>query len=106
EGGDANVTMRGVTPMGIELRPQVKHVNGRWFTPGKREAVASVKIAKRFASCDLEQRFKAGGAELTVVGWFGGGATAIDAGVWVGVPGAMVVRGVWSAVRYVELQHV
>jgi len=80
--GEANVTMRGVTPMGIELRPQVKLVNGRWFSPGKREAVASVKIAKRFANCDLDQKFKTGGAELTVVGWFDGGDTAFDSEMW------------------------
>src|SRR6185312_11448959 len=47
--GEANVTMRGVTPMGKELRPQVNLVNGRWFVPGKRETVASVRMARRFA---------------------------------------------------------
>ena len=39
--GEANVTMRGITPMGMTLRPQVKLVDGRWFTPGKREVVVS-----------------------------------------------------------------
>lgn len=80
--GEANVTMRGVTPMGIQLRPQVKLVNGRWFVPGKREAVASVKMAKRFANCDLGQKFKTGAAELTVVGWFDGGDSAFDSEMW------------------------
>ena len=82
EGGEANVTVRGVTPMGMELRPQVKLVNGRWFTPGKRETVASVKIAKRFANCDIGQKFKTGGTELTVVGWFDGGDSAFDSEIW------------------------
>lgn len=81
-GGEANVTMRGVTPMGRQLRPQVKLVNGRWFTPGKREAVVSMKMAKRFASCDPGQKFKTGGNELTVVGWFDGSESAFDSEMW------------------------
>src|SRR5215469_8695721 len=80
--GEANVTMRGVTPMGMELRPQVKLANGRWFTPGKREAVVSVKMARRFAHTDVGQVFKTGGTELTVVGWFDGGDSAFDSEIW------------------------
>ena len=80
--GEANVTMRGVTPMGMQLRPQVKLVNGRWFTPGKREAAVSMKMAKRFANTDVGQKFKTGGAELTVVGWFDGGDSAFDSEMW------------------------
>ena len=81
-GGEANVTMRGITPMGVQLRPQVKLVNGRWFTPGKREAVVSVKMAKRFSNCDPGQQFKTGGTVLTVVGWFDGGESAFDSEMW------------------------
>ncbi|HEU5071633.1 MAG TPA: ABC transporter permease [Verrucomicrobiae bacterium] len=80
--GEANVTMRGITSQGIQLRPQVKLVAGRWFNPGHREAVASVKMARRFAHCDIGQTFKTGGTELTVVGWFDGGDTAFDSELW------------------------
>ncbi len=80
--GEANVTMRGLTPKGIELRPQVKLINGRWFVPGKREAVVSLKMAKRFADTDLGQKFKTGANELTIVGWFDGGDTAFDSEMW------------------------
>ncbi len=81
-GGEANVTMRGITPMGILLRPQVTLVSGRWFVPGKREVVVSRKIAGRFASCALGEKFKTGGEELMVVGWFDGGSTAFDSEIW------------------------
>src|SRR6185503_13281076 len=80
--GEANVTMRGVTPFGMQLRPQVKLVNGRWFTPGKREAVASATIARRFANCHPGQKFKTGKTELTIVGWFDGGDSAFDSEMW------------------------
>src|SRR6185437_341456 len=80
--GEANVTMRGVTPMGKELRPQVKLVKGRWFTPDKREVVVSMKMAKRFANTDVGQTFRTGGKDLKVVGWFDGGGTAFDSEFW------------------------
>jgi putative ABC transport system permease protein len=80
--GEANVTMRGVTPMGIQLRPQVKLVNGRWFAPGKRETVVSIKMARRFSNTDIGQKFRTGGHDLTVVGWFDGGDSAFDSEIW------------------------
>ena len=80
--GEANVTMRGVTPMGKALRPQVKLINGRWFVPGKRETVVSVKMAKRFADTDIGQKFRTGGKDLAIVGWFDGGDSAFDSEIW------------------------
>jgi putative ABC transport system permease protein len=81
-GGEANVLLRGVTPRGKELRPQVHLVAGRWFEPGKREAVVSAKLAKRFANFDVGQSFKSGSATLTVVGWLAGGGSAFDSECW------------------------
>ena len=74
--------MRGISPIGMELRPQVKLAQGRWFTPGKREIVVSSRMAGRFANFDLGQSFKTGGKELTVVGWFDGGGSAFDSEIW------------------------
>ena len=47
--GDANTLLRGITPRGIELRPQVRLVDGRWFTVARREVVVSRRLAARFA---------------------------------------------------------
>ena len=80
--GEANVTMRGVSPMGMELRPQVNLATGRWFTPGRREAVVSTKMAQRFANCEVGGKFKTGGHELHVVGLFDGGNSAFDSEIW------------------------
>jgi putative ABC transport system permease protein len=81
-GGEANVLLRGVTPRGKELRPQVHLVAGRWFEPGKREVVVSAKLAKRFANFDVGQSFKSGSVTLTVVGWLAGGGSAFDSECW------------------------
>jgi putative ABC transport system permease protein len=81
-GGEANVLLRGVTARGMELRPQVHLVAGRWFTPGKREIVVSAKLARRFANFDVGQSFRAGSATFTVVGWLEGGGSAFDSECW------------------------
>jgi putative ABC transport system permease protein len=80
--GEANVTLRGVTPMGMQLRPQVTLVKGRWFTPGKREAVVSAQVAERFANADIGGTLKTGGTELTIVGWLDGDNSAFDSEIW------------------------
>ena len=80
--GEANVLLRGISARGVELRPQVRLVEGRWFTPGKREIVVSSRLAKRFANFGTGQSFKTGTATLTVVGWLDGGGSAFDSECW------------------------
>lgn len=98
--GEANVTMRGLTSMGKELRPQVKLVQGRWFIPGKREAVVSMKMAQRFAETDVGQTFRTGGKDLTVVGWFDGDNSAFDSEIWMDADEA---RSVFDRENYSSL---
>jgi len=80
--GEANVLLRGVSPRGIELRPQVSLAAGRWFKPGQREIVVSRRLAQRFANFGLGQSFKTGTATFTVVGWLEGGGSAFDSECW------------------------
>jgi putative ABC transport system permease protein len=80
--GEANVSVRGLTPVGMTLRPQVKLVSGRWFTPGKREIVVSQKLARRFANFHVGDTFRTAGNTLTVVGEFDGSNSAFDSEVW------------------------
>ncbi|MSU36956.1 MAG: FtsX-like permease family protein [Pedosphaera sp.] len=80
--GEANVLLRGVTARGMELRPQVQLVAGRWFSPGRREIVVSRKLAGRFANFKVGDSFKTGPALLTVVGWLDGAGSAYDSECW------------------------
>jgi len=80
--GEANILIRGVGPNGKELRPQVNLVEGRWFTPGRREVVISKRLSARFANTGVGEKFKTGGHELTVVGHFDAGNTAFDSEIW------------------------
>lgn len=82
DGTEANVLLRGVSPRGMELRPQVRLAAGRWFKPGMREIVVSAKLARRFANFDIGQSFRTGNATFTVVGWLEGGGSAFDSECW------------------------
>lgn len=80
--GEANVLCRGVSPQGMELRPQVKLVAGRWFVPGKREVVVSQRLAARFKNFQIGDTFRTAGQTLTIVGWLDGNKSAFDSEVW------------------------
>ena len=80
--GEANIMLRGIAPVGMDLRPQVKLVEGRWFTPGRREVVVTQRMAARFANFETGGKFKTGGKELTVAGLMEGGNSAFDSEVW------------------------
>jgi putative ABC transport system permease protein len=80
--GYAVVSVRGMTPQGTQLRPQVRLVRGRWFASGHGEIVTSTRLARRFGHCDVGGTLRAGGRELRVVGIFDGGNTAFDSELW------------------------
>ena len=80
--GEANTLIRGVTPRGMELRPQVALVEGRWFSPGRREVVVSRRLAGRFEGFEVGGTLKAGPDRLSVVGIFDGQGSAFDSEAW------------------------
>jgi putative ABC transport system permease protein len=80
--GEVNVTVRGMMPDGLELRPSVKIAQGRWFTPGQREVVVSESIQKRFAHANIGDTMQFGKGPWTVVGVFDGGGSAYESEIW------------------------
>jgi len=80
--GETNVTVRFMTPAGIEIRPSVKLVAGRWFTPGQREIVVSKSIHNRFAQSNIGDQMWIGKGNWTVVGIFDAGGSAHDSEIW------------------------
>ena len=81
-GGEANAIIRGVSPAGAALRPQVRLTQGRWFVPGRREVIVSGRLAARLAGMALDSSFRTGPAELTVVGHFEAERSAFDSEIW------------------------
>ncbi len=80
--GFGNVSVRGITPYGINLRPQVKLIEGRMFSWGSREIIIGASIQKRFRNTDIGETIKFGGDEWTVVGWFDADGSGFDSEIW------------------------
>ena len=81
--GTAHVLMRGLSPVGIELRPQIAILDGRMFRQGLNECIVSQRIAKRFAHCGIGDQFAGGKVHWTVVGIFAAAKTAYESEIWV-----------------------
>jgi putative ABC transport system permease protein len=78
----SNISIRGVSQRGIELRPQVKLVAGRMFEPGKSEVIAGGGIARRFSGAGVGERLRFGQRDWTVVGVFDAGNSGFDSEIW------------------------
>jgi len=74
--------VRGMMPAGLELRPNVKLTDGRWFTPGQREVVVGKNIHNRFAGTNVGDVLDFAKGKWTVVGVYDAGGTAYDSELW------------------------
>jgi putative ABC transport system permease protein len=63
-----NVSVRGLGPIGIEMRPGLKIASGRWFEQGRREVVVGKSIAQRFPGARLGNHITFGRGDWQVVG--------------------------------------
>jgi putative ABC transport system permease protein len=77
-----NVVVRGLPPMGLTLRPQVKLVDGRMFRPGTSEIVVGRGISEGFEGVGIGERQRFAGREWIVVGVFDGGKSGFDSEIW------------------------
>lgn len=78
-----NVNVRGLTPIGIEMRKDVQLVSGRWFDPGKREVVVGQSLAKRFPDVQLGKKLRFGSGDWDVVGIMAAGQSATNSEIYV-----------------------
>lgn len=63
-----NINVRGLAPVGITMRPNLKIAAGRWFQPGKRELVAGKSVAVRYPGVALGKTLTFGHAQWEIVG--------------------------------------
>ncbi len=81
-GDMGNVTVRGITAKGPDLRPKVRLVEGRMFTFGSSEVIVGNAVHERFAGTEIGGRIKLAGSMWTIVGVFDGGKTGFASEVW------------------------
>ncbi len=67
------VPIRGITPQGIGMRPDIRIVAGRMLEPGRHEAVVGAHIAARFREAGIGDRIVFALGHLDVVGTFESG---------------------------------
>ena len=78
----SNVSVRGVSPHALELRPGVRIVSGRPFQFGTHEVVVGSNIARHFQGVTIGKDLTFGGDRWTVVGLFDAGGTGFDSEIW------------------------
>jgi len=81
-GKPSNVTVRGTSALGMELRPQVRIVQGRMFRPGTSEIIAGRAIANGFQGAALGETLRFGQRDWLVVGVFDAGKSGFDSEIW------------------------
>lgn len=81
-GTDANVELRGVSPNVLEIRKNVRIVQGRMFQPGLAEVVVGKNATKTYSGLTLGNTISLGKMHWQVVGIFDAGGSAFDSEVW------------------------
>lgn len=81
ENREMNVTLRGLIPIGIEMRG-LDLVAGRWFEPGKREVVVGKSIANRYPGAALGQQINIGRGDWEVVGVMDAGRSTANSEIF------------------------
>ena len=93
-GLDANVEVRGVGEQAWDVRPGLRIIDGRRFTPGLRELIVGKRAREQFSGVDVGSALRLNGQLWHVVGEFLAN-DANDSDLWgdVGVVGPTYRRG-------------
>jgi len=78
----SNVIIRGASPLGLDLRPQIRMVQGRRLRPGSSEIIVGSSIARGFEGVALGNTLRFAQRDWTVVGVFDGGGSGFDSEIW------------------------
>jgi putative ABC transport system permease protein len=81
-GTDANVEIRGVSKNVLEIRRNVKIVEGRMFSPGLNEIVVGKNANASYAGLTLGNTIGLGSVHWKIVGIFDAGGSSFDSDVW------------------------
>ena len=81
-GTDANVEVRGVSKNVLEIRKNIKIVEGRMFSPGLNEIVVGKNAKASYAGLTLGNTIALGSVHWKIVGIFDAGGSSFDSDVW------------------------
>ena len=86
DGARAGLAVRGVDPAVMAVRPEIKIVSGRSFTPGLRELIVGRSALEGFQSVAIGDEVSLRDGRWTVVGVFESGADANESGFMTDAP--------------------
>jgi len=78
----ANLPLRGLGANGLEVRPGLSIVRGRWFEPGTNELIVGDAVRREFAGFELGETVRLGPNEWVVVGVFSTNGSVFDGEIW------------------------
>lgn len=81
DGGKANITVRGVTDLGFELRDGLR-VEPRRFAPQMREALVGRALVSRFQGLEVGRTVKIRNHDYAIVGIIDAGGQAYESEIW------------------------
>lgn len=101
-GGASNITIRGIGRKSLELRPQVRIVQGRMPAFGVSEVVVGTSIAKRFQGLTVGETLVTGSRSWRIVGVMDAGNTAFSSEIWTDADQVMQAfrRPVYSSILF------
>ncbi|MGE0132223.1 MAG: ABC transporter permease [Blastocatellales bacterium] len=77
-----NISMRGLTTTGFEMRDYARIAEGRMFQPGRRELVVGKGLAKRYPKARIGSKLDFGRGEWEVVGVMDAGRSAANSEIF------------------------
>lgn len=77
-GSSATLSLRGIGPFGLDVRPNVRIVSGRTFTPGASEIVVGRRLSRDYKGLDIGEQLTLGTSKWTVVGIFDADGSAFE----------------------------
>jgi len=81
----SNVQIRGLAPIGMEIRPGIRIIEGRMFNPATNEAIVSRNLSRRFAGMKVGDTIRSGSFRWIVVGLFDASGSAYESEIWTDV---------------------
>lgn len=82
DGTEANVQVRGVSPMAFEVRANIRITEGRTLKPGTSEIVVGKRLVERYRGVAVGQSLEIKRRAWTIVGVFEGDGSSFETEIW------------------------
>ncbi|QGZ40731.1 putative ABC transport system permease protein [Pseudoduganella flava] len=103
-GEQANMTLRGVTPAALAVRPAVRLAQGRMFRPGSNELVVGRALQREFAGLALGAKVRIHAVDWTVVGVLDANGSVFESEMWADLHVLQSLTGRGSSIQSLRMR--